>query len=472
MKESSEFPFEQNDNETILVERFEKMLSSGDLLFFDVDEFEDLIDYYSIRNKVDNAFLAISMAKSQHPSSNTFMLKEAELLAFSNKPFEALKTIEKLELIEGPTADITLTKASIFSQQGRYNQAIKTLKDALKLPEADAESIYMSLSFEYQNVSKFEKAIKCLKSVLKINHKNEDALYELAYCYDITDQQEVGVSFYKKFIDQHPYNRHAWYNLGNSYTSLKKYDLAIEAYDYAIVIKDNFSSAHFNKANILARIERYEEAIEVYQYCLKLEKGGAITNFYLAECYYNINQFTQALKYYKLATKADPNYSEAWLGIAVSLDQLDAVEQAIPYMEKAVNIDPYNLDALLTLAEGYSRTGEKFLASETYKKACLVDDNDPETFIEASDFFIDEDLADNAIEILNDGIKRNPALAELFYKLAAVLLQIGEPSKALSILQEGLDLAPELHALIFDYFADADKNQDIIDLIELYKNLK
>ena len=107
------------------------MLSSGDLLFFDVDEFEDLIDYYSIRNKVDNAFLAINMAKSQHPSSNTFMLKEAELLAFSNKPFEALKTIEKLELIEGPTADITLTKASIFSQQGRYNQAIKTLKDAL-----------------------------------------------------------------------------------------------------------------------------------------------------------------------------------------------------------------------------------------------------------------------------------------------------------------------------------------------------
>ena len=86
MKENSDFPFEQNDEEAFLVEKFENMLSNGSLLFFDVDEFENLIEYYSIRNNIDTAFTVINMAKNQHPTSAAFMLKEAELLTFSNKP--------------------------------------------------------------------------------------------------------------------------------------------------------------------------------------------------------------------------------------------------------------------------------------------------------------------------------------------------------------------------------------------------
>lgn len=470
MKETPDFPLDPDKNESLLIERFEQMLLQGKQLFFDVDEFEELIEYYSIRNITKNAFIAINMAKSQHPTSYNFMLKEAELLAYSNKPVEALKTIEKLESIEGKNADTTLTKASIFSFQGRYHQAIKTLKDALSFSDTDKENIYMSLAFEYQNINKLNQAIKCLKTVLAINPQNEDAVYEIAYCYDISNQPNKAVEFFTDWIDEYPYNYHLWYNLGNAYTALQQYSKAIEAYDFAIVINDAFSSAYFNKANILARIENYEEAIDVYKDCLKLEKGGAITHFYLAECYYNTENYQNALTHYSKATEADAKYVDAWLGMGLCVDNLFSVKEALPYFEKAYYLEEHNIDAMLTLGEAYSRLGKKHLATAMYKAATEQDHAEPEIFIEVADFFLEEEIAEEAILTLLDGIRRNPDETDLMIKLAAVYLQYGNPAKGLQHLEEALSLHPEKYPLIFEFYADAEKNQNVIDLIETYKN--
>jgi tetratricopeptide (TPR) repeat protein len=67
--------------------------------------------------------------------------------------------------------------------------------------------------------------------------KTRMPLYELAFCYDVLDNQEESVQFYQQYIDNEPYSYAAWYNLGNAYTKLSLFEKAIDAYDYAILIK-------------------------------------------------------------------------------------------------------------------------------------------------------------------------------------------------------------------------------------------
>ena len=114
------------DEELIsLIGRFDKMLQSGDYYFFDVDEFEQVIDHYLINNQLDKSDIAIRYALEQHPRSSTFMLRQAQLLISKNKINKALDLLAEVEEMEPENTDVFLTKAGIYSQLKRYEKAIE-----------------------------------------------------------------------------------------------------------------------------------------------------------------------------------------------------------------------------------------------------------------------------------------------------------------------------------------------------------
>ena len=57
---------------------------------------------------------------------------------------------------------------------------------------------------------------KLIKNAIEANINHDGALYELAFCLDLTGQLESSIEYYQKFIDEDPYSAAAWYNLGNS----------------------------------------------------------------------------------------------------------------------------------------------------------------------------------------------------------------------------------------------------------------
>lgn len=59
-----------------LVKRFEEMVDSRGQRFFDVDEFEEIIDYYQFRGDLKAAFRALRHGLDQHPEASGLMLKK------------------------------------------------------------------------------------------------------------------------------------------------------------------------------------------------------------------------------------------------------------------------------------------------------------------------------------------------------------------------------------------------------------
>lgn len=470
MKEDRDPSFEQSEL-IELVERFEKMMRENARYFFDVDEFEEIMDYYLDSGKFKAAFAVLDIAKSQHPYSLDFSLREAELLAITNQPEKAMTVLSRVEYLEGGNPDFYLTRASVQSQLGHYSKAISNLQEAIRHTDhpADKDNIYMSLAFEYQNLDNIEQAIFYLKQSLQNNPSNEDALYELVYCFDQLHQAEAGIAYFQEFVDNNPYSLHGWYNLGNLYLQFDLLEKGISAYDFALVIDDSFPAAHFNKAGALSRLERYEDAIEAYQHTLAINSADAITHYYIGESYEKLEDYPTAHQYYQNAVKHDPYLADAWLGIGVMLDYQNRLTEGIHYIKKAIGLDQENAEYWFVLGEVERKLGFIEDAKFAFEKVIHFDSSNTDIWLDYADMLYEQNNLEGAIEVVDRGLKHHTQDSNLFYRLTAFHLLQGRETEALDALRSGLQLDAENHHELFEYFPLSRKNIRVLDLIETYK---
>src|SRR5580693_7468655 len=80
--------------------RFEEMLKTGEVVFFDLTVYEFIINYFIEEGKFNKALKACNYAIEQYPYSTELFLDKANLLIKKQKFDEALEYIEKAELFQ------------------------------------------------------------------------------------------------------------------------------------------------------------------------------------------------------------------------------------------------------------------------------------------------------------------------------------------------------------------------------------
>jgi len=178
-----EEPFESYfDGETLsLVGRFEKMIQQEQHFFFDVDEFEEIIEYYFFKNEQRKAFLTINQALEQHPGATSILVKLAQFKVNAKKDREALRILKDIEQSDTADSDLHLAKGNLYSQLEKPEKAIEEYKKALDGADY-LDDILSSIAFEYENMGKYDQAIDFLLKALDLNPENDAALYEFAFC--------------------------------------------------------------------------------------------------------------------------------------------------------------------------------------------------------------------------------------------------------------------------------------------------
>ena len=78
------------------VSRYENMLKNHTCCFFDVHEFEDIIDYYLDSENVTEAASAASYAARIYPLASSIQMRMAEILIDKGQPVKALNLLNKL----------------------------------------------------------------------------------------------------------------------------------------------------------------------------------------------------------------------------------------------------------------------------------------------------------------------------------------------------------------------------------------
>ncbi|MBL4653169.1 MAG: tetratricopeptide repeat protein [Flavobacteriales bacterium] len=267
------------------IEKYNEMLFKKKSYYFDVDEFEEIVDYYLEKQDWVKALGAIEYSKKLHPFVPSLLVKEADLLGATGQHKAALELIARIELIEHKNPELFLIKASLLSEINSTDKAINAYIRASELSCEGKDDVYISIAYEYQNQEKFENAIEYLKKALENNPANEDALYEISYCFETLDKPDQMVSFLHSFLDKHPYCDHAWNNLGSVELRQGNHHKAIEAFDYALVINEDYVAAYFNKGSALIAIEKYEDAIEIYEQSVDFDVTGSLAYHQIGYCH-------------------------------------------------------------------------------------------------------------------------------------------------------------------------------------------
>jgi tetratricopeptide (TPR) repeat protein len=451
-----------------VVQRFERMKKNNENYFFDVIEFESIIDYYLESNNQVNASEAAAIAAKQHPNSVSIQLRKARVLLEKGRAVETLKILRKLESIEPGNHEIYIAKGTALGMLGDVTGAKKMFDFALTLDSDDVPNILFSITSILQNLNYYEALIPYLQKLMELEPDFQAHLYDLAYAYEKIEDFENSIKYYKQYLDDEPYSDSAWYNLGIIYNKSERYEEALEAYDYALAINDQNTFALFNKGNILSNLERHGEAIHIYHEFLEIEPDNYEAMTYLAECYEKSGEPEMARKYYLQSIDLAPEVADPWFGLGViSLGSGD-IDESFIYLRKALRFDDENPEIWFFLGKAHYLNREIKAAVKCFREALKLDAYFDEIWIELGKIIIAEDLTDKALPYLRKAHKITGDIPGINYLIAVLLLQKGMMKDSYNHLSAAITNDVELFEDFRELLPGKISNDEIRELLTKY----
>jgi tetratricopeptide (TPR) repeat protein len=444
-------PFYEDPEEQERLNRLETMLAEKAYFYFDVSEWEDMIQHYLQEQQFTKARKALVIARQQHPISRELNLCEADLCLDTHRYKDAIAIIKKLERENPGDADIHRAMGTAFSRSGRTLEAIASFRKALELHHEDISEIYFQLSCEYSVLGKQATATYWVQKILDADPENIGALYDLGMRYDAEGRFEDAHKYFKDFTEENPYNHDAWYHLGNACMNLDKYEEACSAFEYAIVCFEEFSAAWYGKGEALLRMGNHEKALEAFNTSLEIEGPSANLHFEIGQCYEFMNDFHKSLHHYNKALEIEPDYEEALLGKAWCYYEMQLFQSAKETLEKTLVMYGQNAEAWLMKAEVCRKTGEIAQVDESFENALLYDPENWEIYLDYSDYLFKDGNHEGAIFMLERGILQSGNDTDLAYRAGAYAYLCGKSESAFNYWLVALSENPSKAAEVFEY---------------------
>jgi len=382
---------------------------------------------------------------------------------------KALEILDELGRMEPFNMDVLLNKAGIHSQLRNYRRAVEHYRKALELADEGRDEIYLDLAFEYENLEDLDMAIDCLKRGLEHGPENEALLYELAYCYELSDAHQAASVYFREFTNEHPYSFVAWYNLGVALSRLERWDESNDALDLCLAIDERFTSAYFAKARNLLLQGRYEEAVDCYNETVRMDGPQAVTYSYIGECYEKMEHYDQALVHYDRSIALDPNWVDAWIGRGVVKDMQGRHAEAVKDLEIATQLAPDNGDAHFFLANTLGRVARYEEALAIYTKLNAMEPESLDAWLDHADLLLEVKGPETALRKLKEGEQVHKLDARFRYRVVSYLLRAGRMQEALLDLEDALVADHAAHELLVAHYPEALHLPQVAHLLELYR---
>ncbi len=290
---------------------------------------------------------------------------------------DAERAFEKLRSLERDVPEIYANLGLIYFQEKKFEQAVSTLRHALKvkpaLPKLDT-LLAMSLSElgEYQEaLPGLEKgfhrspdpAIKrmCglqLERAYTWLHENGKAV-EIALDLDRLYPNDPEVLYHnakifgnsaflsvQKLAKIAPNSVWRHEAAGEAYESQGSNVQAIDQYQRVIAIDPNRPGVHYRLGRTwLARsrddssTDDRKQAMKEFEKELELDSSNANAAYELGDMYRSSGQLNEAKDAFELALKSHPDFEEAHLGLASVLMSLRQPALALPHVQKAIALN-------------------------------------------------------------------------------------------------------------------------------------
>ncbi len=419
------------------IAKFESMLKTDDVYFFDAEDFEDIIHHYLNNGKIALAKKAIKIGLQQHPDSIQLKLLDVEVLVFENNLDMAEKLLDKLQLLDSSNEEIYIQRANIYSKKDNHDAAINLLYKALDLSD-NGYDIHSLLGMEYLFMDDFKMAKKSFIKCVDLDSHDYSSLYNVIYCFEFLEDFDGAIHYLNDYLDSNPYCEVAWHQLGKQYFEKRMYTEALTAFDFAIISDDTFMGAYFEKGRVLEKMGAYLAAIENYETTIEIEDPTSHAYLRIGKCYEKLKNHDMAKFYYYQTVHEDPLLDKGWLAITDFYYERKSYEKAFYYINKALNIDGENSLYWKKCAK-INKALEKYdQADYAYKQSVDLGNYELSTWLKWAEVAKLNSDINSAIQILAQGREFYPESAKLQYKMAGFQLMAKDDINARITLIDAL----------------------------------
>ncbi|MBT8184868.1 MAG: hypothetical protein KJN76_08500 [Eudoraea sp.] len=420
---------EPNERPSQPITKFESMLKTDDVYFFDAEDFEDIIHHYLNNGKISLAKKAIKIGLQQHPAATDLKLLRVEVLVFENNLEVAESILDELQLVDGNNEEIYVQRANIYSKKDNHEAAIILLNRALELSEGSPD-IYSLLGMEYLFLDDFQMAKTNFMKCVDVDQQDYSSLYNVVYCFEFLEDYEGAIVYLNEYLERNPYCQVAWHQLGKQYFTEQMFQEALAAFDFAIISDDTFIGAYFEKGKVLEKMGKYEDAIENYETTIKIEDPTSHAYLRMGKCHEKLDNEDLAKYYYYQTVHEDPLLDKGWLAITDFYSRKKNFERALYYINKAINIDGENALYWKKCAGIHMALSNYDEADFSFKQAVELGNYELDTWLRWAEVLISNEDLPSAIEILLQGQEFYPDEARIDYKMAGLYLISNEHQQA------------------------------------------
>ncbi|WNM18768.1 tetratricopeptide repeat protein [Flavobacterium capsici] len=446
----------EEEDRNLSLSKFESMLKTNKVFFFDSEEFEEIILHYLDMGKSSLAKKALKLGLDQHPKSTGLKLVQVEMLIYDDKLDQAEKLLTELYAIEPTNEEIYIQKANIYSKRDKHETAVELLESALQFSEDHAD-IFNLIGMEYLFMDNLEKAKESFIKCLEEDFEDQSALYNVVYCFEFLDQNKEAIEYLKTYIDRNPYSEIAWHQSGRLYYGLKEYELAAAAFELATYIDEEFIGAYMERGKALERLKRYAEAIDSYNQTIELGDPTSYALLRIGKCFEKLGNKVEALKYFNKTVHEDPLLDKGWIAITDFYVRQKNYQKALYYVNKALGIDDQNRLYWKRFAT-INKAMDNFEEAEFgYRKAVELGDFQLDTWLFWVDIMKIMGENNNAILTLIQAAEYFPEQFEIEYRMAGFHFLLHEEEKgnfhlsnALRLNSKNVTLLEELFPLVWD----------------------
>jgi len=471
--------YNEDDDTLDVLKRYKDMLVQHNNGFFDLYEYECIIDYYTDQYHFKEALNAVCFAIKQHPDASSMKLKYVQLLIETGKPGKALSIIKSIGDAESSNYELFLAKGIALNMTGKHMEARSSFEKALRLCIDDKDEVAYSIAQSFMQIGMTSTAVKYLLIAYRYNEDNILVLYDLALNYEKLDYPEKCILYYHKYLDLDPFAEHVWNNLGLIYTGMENFNKAGESFDYALAINPHFYPAYFDKADMLVLSNNIQGAIEVYSELLVEDSANTKAMCDMGNCYEQIGDYHEALKIYKHLLEISQDCSDAWYGAGMIYFRQKKYSLSTDMLKKAVSIQPANADYWFMLGEAYNGARKLNKAINAYIRASELNPLDYEAWMACAQVLFRKRRIGEAIYMLTQLYQYNRDNAVINYRLAAYYAYQHELIEAQRYFKKGLALNFQEHVEMFRHFPKT-KSLPIFQLMienhlrhsESYKKIK
>jgi tetratricopeptide (TPR) repeat protein len=449
--------YEDLENNNLSLSRFEKMLNSNKLFFFDSNEFESIISFYLENGKIKLAKKAVKLGIDQHPESVNLALFEIEILIFENHLDKAEQLLDNLLYNEPSNEEIHIQKANIYSKRKLHHKSIESLKNILIFNSENAE-VYSLIGIEYLFMEDFENAKVNFIESLNKDINDYSSLYNIVYCFEILEQQEKAIEFLNKFLNNNPYCEVAWHQLGKQHVYFKEYKKAITAFEFAIISDEYFIGAYIEKGKSLEKLLQYKKAIENYKLIIGLKDESTYPIYRIGICYKNLGNIVESNKYFYRCIDIDSQMDKSWLQLAINTNSLKDYNKALIYINKAIEINTENKEYWKLYANINIKLKFYEEADLAYQKIIDLDEADESIWLGKIDMLIKLGEFKIALGLLNECLEIFEEKSEILYRISGIYFSLNNNKTGISYLKKALKvnqsnkyIFKEIFKVIYNY---------------------